>query len=386
MKQKIAFVVSAPITARVFLAHHIRILSQHYDVTVVANCDHAQNELDNLPAQVHVHSLQLEREINFIADVKSLVLLTRFFKKEKFILVHSVSPKAGLITTMAGYFSGVSHRIHTFTGQVWVTQTGLKRWLLKTMDKWIARMATQLLADSLSQCNFLIEQCVVDKDSIMVLGQGSISGVNLNRFCPSRNRRDSIRSKLKIDQSSILLLYLGRLKVDKGVLDLANAFADIYCRYPHTVLLYVGPDEENLESEIVKTSGSAYTAIKFVAFTKYPEAYMAAADIFILPSYREGFGSAVIEAAACELPAIVSRIYGLTDAVEEGKTGILFEAGDVDGITKAVGKLIDNRELRQRLGKNARKRVHDQYSESKVTEDLCQLYGKLLSDGVKKHI
>ena len=380
MKQKIAFIVSAPVTARVFLVHQINELSKRYDVTVIANLDQADNTLDNISAKVHIRSLPIERDISYLADLKALVSLTRLFLRERFILTHSVTPKAGLIANLAGYLSRVPNRLHTFTGQVWLTQNGFKRWLLKSMDKWIVMLATKVLADSVSQRDFLIKHEIVKEDSIVVLEEGSISGVDLLRFHPSSHVRKSIRHTLNLDPSAKVLLFLGRMKVDKGVLDLAHAFAEIYRKYPGIALLYIGPDEENLTPEIINICGEAKSALKFIEYTNRPEDYMASADILVLPSYREGFGNVVIEAAACEVPAVVSNIYGLTDAVEDGETGLLFEVGDTDQLVYSIGKLIKDNNLRTRLGRNARKRAGERFSQERVTNALCVLYNQLLNN------
>ena len=380
MKQKIAFVISTPITARVFLAHQINTLSQIYDVTVIANMSDSQNVLDNLAADVRIISLPMERNIKPFRDLQALILLTRYFLQEKFVLIHSVTPKAGLIAAIAGYFARIPNRLHTFTGQVWATQTGFKRHIFVTLDKLIGYLATTVLVDSYSQRDFLIDNRVLKKSSSRVLNKGSISGVDLQRFSPSKTICESIRSELQIHQDAIILLFLGRLKIDKGVLDLANAFSSIYRNHPEAVLLFIGPDEEKLKLQIQEVCGSARSAIKFIPFTKRPEEYMAAADMFVLPSYREGFGSSVIEAAACEVPAVVSRIYGLTDAVEENKTGIFFQAGNVDEIYQAVNMLIEDKELRIKLGRNARRRVQNHFSQESVTNALCVLYNDLLNN------
>ena len=190
----------------------------------VANLDQADNTLDNISAKVHILSLPIERDISYIADLKALVLLTRLFLRERFILTHSVTPKAGLIANLAGYLSRGPNRLHTFTGQVWLTQNGFKHWLLKSMDKWIVMLATKVLADSVSQRDFLIKHEIVKEDSIVVLEDGSISGVDLLRFHPSSHVRKSIRHTLNLDPSAKVLLFLGRMKVDKGVLDHIEEF------------------------------------------------------------------------------------------------------------------------------------------------------------------
>ena len=380
MKQKIAYVVSTPMTARVFLAHQIHVLSKIYDVSVVANLNDATSELDNLPSGIKIISLPIERDISLFKDIHALILLIRLFSQEKFSLVHSVSPKAGLLAITAGYFARIPHRLHTFTGQVWATKVGCKRMLFKSLDKLIARLSTTVLVDSHSQRDFLIDNRILQKSESIVLNKGSISGVDLQRFRPSKDKRKSVRLELGISQDAVILLFLGRLKIDKGVVDLANAFGRINASHPETILLVIGPDEEAMQQQIISKSGAASSAVKFITFTNLPEDYMAASDIFVLPSYREGFGTVVIEAGACELPSVVSRVYGLTDAVEENETGIFFQAGNVDEIVMSIDKLIKRKDLRLQLGLNARKRVEEHFSQVKVTNELCALYNNLLDN------
>lgn len=380
MKQKIAFVVSAPITARVFLAHQICVLANSYEVTVVTNMRHEGGMLDNLPSNVTVFSLPIARKISIFADLKALILLLHYFWRQNFILVHSVSPKAGLLSSFAGWVTRVPNRLHTFTGQVWATQDGFMRWLLKAMDKSIVRFSTNILVDSCSQRDFLVENSVLSESSAIVLNKGSISGVNLQRFHPSREISKSIRNQLGIGENDVVILFLGRLKHDKGVVDLAEAFNQIYLNYPNAVLLIIGPDEEHLKSKIVLACGDAAQAACFVPFTKRPEDYMAASDIFVLPSYREGFGSVVIEAAACAIPAVVSRIYGLTDAVDEGVTGLFFDVGDVKKISEQVSRLLSDESLRDQLGINAYERAKKHFSQELITDELCVFYSKLITN------
>ena len=303
--------------------------------------------------------------------------LYQIFQRERFNIVHSIMPKTGMLTMLAARLARVPIRIHTFTGQVWVTKQGVKRILLKWCDKLIATFATCILADSPSQRDFLINQRVITEDKVIVIGAGSICGVDPLRFRPDSEVRRTTRDSLGIDHNSKVILFVGRLNRDKGVLDLAAAFDKISKENPDTVLLMVGAEEEIFFSDVEKICYEELDNLRYVSFTSTPENYMAAADIFCLPSYREGFGMTIIEAAACSVPVVASRIYGITDAVAEGKTGLLFMAGDVDALTKALLNLIVENELRQCMGNAARLRTLELFPSEKISNKLMLLYDKL---------
>jgi len=327
MKRKIALVVSTPSTFNSFYRNHIIVLSQNFNVTLIANFNLSECDIDNVK-KIHV---EIQRKPSLISDVKVLFDLIRLFKKEKFEVVHSTTPKAGLLTQIAGKLARVKFRIHTFTGQVWATKTGYKREILKKLDSLIAVSATHLLADSFTQRDFLEDQDVVPKNKIQVLGLGSISGINTDKFRPLKT--DNLREELNISKESFLYLYLGRLNRDKGILDLLAAFEKVYSKNPNTYLLLVGRDEEQLVP-IIEKHYLFKKSISYLNFTKQPEKFMSMADVFCIPSYREGFGSVVIEAAACKTPSIGSNIYGLSDSIEDGKSGLLFKVGNSEDLKK----------------------------------------------------
>jgi glycosyltransferase involved in cell wall biosynthesis len=177
----------------------------------------------------------------------------------------------------------------------------------------------------------------------------------------------------------VVFLFVGRLKRDKGVLDLAGAFERL--ALPSSILLFVGPDEENLQAEIMRLCAATAERIRFVGWSDRPERYMAAADVFCLPSYREGFGTAVLEAAAVGLPAIGSRIYGIVDAIEEGRTGLLFEPGNVTELAAAMRTMADDARARETLGAAAGTRALSDFSKDAVTRGYSAFYQRVLDAG-----
>lgn len=375
---RIALVTASDMTLKAFMLGHLAAWARRFEVTTFANCvDSALLERQGIP--VPMVKVGIERKVHLLRDMGALADLFCRFRKGRFDAVFSVTPKAGLLAMLAAYITGVPVRIHIFTGQVWATRRGATRFFLKAFDRLIAALATDVLADSESQRQFLIDEGVVRPEASSVLASGSISGVDTERFRPSETLRKSIRQTLMLDDGAQLLLFLGRLNRDKGVLDLAAAFSDLARDTPCAHLLFVGPDEGGMQSLILSSCGDVSARVHFVSYTDKPEAYMAAADIFCLPSYREGFGSVVIEAAAVGVPAVASRIYGLTDAVSDGVTGILHSPGDVAELGKALKFLLDDEGLRRQFGQAARKRVESDFSGAKVVDALSEYLQKRLS-------
>ena len=365
--------------AKVFLSHQICTLSKMYRVTLVANLKEQGNLLDWVPDNVEIIDIPICREINLISDLKVLFLLMKFFYKSNFSLVHSVSPKAGLLAMLASFMTKVPVRLHTFTGQVWATKHGAGKRLLRWLDRLINALATIVLIDSRSQQNFLIENKVVKKTSSIVLGEGSISGVDLDRFKADPVIREQVRLDLITPENVIVFLFLGRIKKEKGILELANAFSRVHQKYRNTALWIVGPDEDSLQHKLEKITG-----IHLIPFTNSPEKYMASSDILCLPSYREGFGSVIIEAGACGVPSIGSNIYGLNDAIVDGETGILIPLKSVTELENAMELLVNDSKLRHKMGEAARERSVSIFSQNILTEQLVDLYKSLLQDHVHK--
>lgn len=373
---RVAVVAAVPLSLRVFMRPHLEAMSSHYSVAAI--CRNASELTDCLPA-VRMINVDIRREISPLADLIALYKLCQIFRREKFKLVHSLTPKAGLLTMLAAFICRVPVRIHVFTGQLWVTKKGVARFILKTLDRLIAALATNILTDSSSQRAFLVAEKVVSPERIQVLCDGSICGVDASRFKPNADARSRIRHLLNIHNNDKVVLFLGRLNRDKGVLDLARAFAVIAARIPEVMLVFVGPDEKGLNPALHEILTDCISRVRFVEMTQVPEDYMAAADVFALPSYREGFGSAIIEAAACGVPAVASRIYGLTDAVVEGETGLMHEPGSVAELVTKVEQLLQDDLMRQKMGESARTRAQTRFATQCIVDAQLAFYREAIA-------
>lgn len=376
---RICFAATVPDVLFSFMKNHIRAAAQEMDVTLVCGATQRQELLQSMPAaQVPLH---IERKISPWKDAKLLVQLFFLFRRQKFDLVHSIMPKTGMVAMAAAWMARVPCRVHTFTGQVWANKRGFKRMFLKFLDRLIVMFATHIIVDSPSQREFLEKEAVLKAGKAVVFGHGSICGVDTEVFHPNVALRSSVRRELGVTDGQVVLLYLGRLNRDKGILDLAHAFKALVAAGVDAVLVLVGSEEDVPFSQVEEICGDASTRLRRADFTSTPEKYMVAADIFCLPSYREGFGQAVIEAAACGVPAVASRIYGVTDAVEDGSTGLLFPAGDIAALQSSLSRLCVDEVLRKRFGTAAQKRALTLFNSRDVTDSQMIFYRSILARG-----
>ncbi|MFZ1388646.1 MAG: glycosyltransferase family 4 protein [Thiolinea sp.] len=337
------------------------------------------NDLKNLHNNIFIHVVEIKRHVSILSDIRALIKIIKIFNSEKFNIIHSTTPKAGLISALAGYFSKIGIRIHTFTGQPWVNSTGFKRFLLKKIDQLIISLNTNCYTDSASQREFLINQKIAKKNSIMVIGDGSLAGVDINRFNVinfSCSDKKALRSLLGISKNDIVFIFIGRINLEKGVIELLEAFRESQKKYNHIHLIFVGPFEQKNIFLKEKIKLTPHTHI--IEYTKTPENYLSIAHVLCLPSYREGFGTVIIEAAAMGIPTIGTNIYGISDAVKNKETGFLVNLKEPKSLESALNAFIMDDMLREKMGAAAKKRCDQLFSSEVVNAKVIDEYVKLL--------
>ncbi len=338
-------------------------------------------ELDFIARQylMPFQPVRMSRSISPLQDIRSLFHLVRLFKLERFEIVHSSTPKAGLLGAVAGWLTRIPVRLHTYTGQAWVELHGLQRWLVRWSDKVVGFLNTYCYADSFSQRDFLVKEGIVKASKIAVLASGSISGVDLGRFDPELWRgiqASATRQELCIPDNALVILFVGRITRDKGIVELVSAFNSLEVFERKAELVLVGPFEPQRDPLPKSTINELmnHPRMHVIGFTRQPEKYMGIADVFCLPSYREGFGSVVIEAAAMGVPAVVTSIVGLVDAVVQGETGLLVPPKDDQSLRNALFTILVNPELRDRMGTAARLRAQNLFDAALVNQVVTEEY------------
>lgn len=342
-------------------------------------------ELDRLPRHpnLRIHTLLIPRSISPKADFLATLNLFRLLKQLSPQIVHSTTPKAGLIAAIAGFMASVPIRLHTFTGQPWLNLRGALRMAARQSDRLIGWLSTRCYADSLSQSKFLVKEGLLPVNKICVVGEGSLSGVDVDRFDREKvglETRERVRKELGISSKTPVLLFIGRIARDKGIRELLTAAEQLHSQAVDFSLLLLGPmdDEAGGHSSISRPELEGPSYLHYLGYSAVPEEFIAASDVLCLPSYREGFGTVVIEAAAMGVPTVGTHITGLVDAVVDGETGILVAVRDALALANALRTLIEKPDLRIRLGEQARSRARECFSSDRVNAALLAEYGHLL--------
>lgn len=372
MTKKVCFIATTPYAVNPFLKSHLLHLSKFYEVILCVN-EKVYPLDDEIRKTVSVHHFDIERKISFFQDIRALFQITTLLLQLKPDSVHSITPKAGLLAMIAGFIARVPYRFHTFTGQVWASKRGLPKFFLRLLDKVIVTFSTQIFTDSQSQSDFLVFNGVVRQGRALVLGNGSIAGVDSKRFKPDVTQRNSLRCNLGVNEDVVVFLYVGRITKDKGLYDLVSVMNMVSSQYPDAELWVVGPDEAGIQQDL---SGQVdtNTRVRWLGKTFQPEWYMAAADALVLPSYREGFGSVIIEAASCGIPAIAYKTEGVIDAIEDQATGILVEKFNIVQFSEVMIRFIENPDWRKQLGSLAQMRSQEMFSSEIITREWERYY------------
>ena len=374
-KRKIIRATTIPLSLDIFCKDMLKELSSQYDILAVSS---PGEELDRVAARegVAIAKVAMQRHIAPFHDFISLLKLIRLFHREKPWIVHSMTPKAGLLCMIAAKLCRVPHRIHTFTGLIWPTASGLKRKILIATDKLLCSCATIIIPEGNGVKQDLLSARITSKP-LNVLANGNVRGIDLNHYRLS----DEVVQQAKIlrKNNTITYIFIGRLVADKGITELVNAFVKLNQLHDNTRLLLVGPKEQTispLPSHILQTIES-HKSIEAVGMQHDIRPWLAAADVFVFPSYREGFPNVVIEAGAMALPSIVTDINGSNEIIIEGKNGLIIPSHDSDSLFNSMLRLYSDASLRQSLSRNARDLIADRFDCHLVRKALYDLYSSL---------
>jgi glycosyltransferase involved in cell wall biosynthesis len=379
-KLKVVRVVTASYVVPWHLGNTLKRITNDFDVCVVGQ---GVSVYQDLYPDIKWVDIDLNRKISPLADLVSLYRLCRFFISYKPDIVHSIMPKAGLLTALAGIICRVPIRLHTFTGQVWATKQFRAWFFLYSIDKFINTLNTVCLTDSPSQSQFLYEHHISRLGKpLPVLGNGSLSGVDLTRFdlATMEQSAEALRKQLGITAQQFVFAFIARKTRDKGAIDIINAFSKVVRAYPQSLLLFVGPDESEGELEQLMTeTPDLFNQVLCIDQVDNHELFLAISHVLCLPSYREGFGTIVIDAAALGVPTIGSNIVGLVDSIDNNNTGILFPVGDIKQLTAAMLSFLENPSQLKSMGLAARQRVERYFSADKLYAELKCFYSELIA-------
>lgn len=374
-KQKIIRACTVPQSLG-FVTGMLPDLQKKYEVVLLSSSGLEWEEVRRLHPDVKCIEVDMERHISPIKDIKSLWRLWRTFCKEKPKMVHSMTPKAGLLCMLAARMAGVPVRMHTFTGLVFPTSVGLKKKILMATDWLTCACATHIIPEGEGVKNDLLNNGITKKP-IKVLGYGNCRGIDLERFDKTPEVMEQAGKLRK--KSVCTFIVVGRIVGDKGINELVEAFVKLNKENSATRLILVGCYEDKLDplkSETLNLIKNC-SAIEAVGQQNDVRPWFAAADVAVLASYREGFPNVVIEAGAMGLPQIVTDINGAREIIIEGENGTIIPSKSADALYNAMKHMLDT-DYRDGLANNARKLIASRYEQGFVRKCLCDFYDKIL--------
>ena len=374
MKKKSIRISTIPLSLDVLLQGQLRMLSEHYEVVGVSS---PGEELDKVAQREGIRTIAvpMERKISPFKDLVSLFRLIRLFHREKPWMVHSLTPKAGLLAMTAAWICRVPVRIHMFTGLVFPTTTGLKQKILMATDSITCACATNVLPEGKGVKRDL-EHFRITSKPLQIIGNGNINGIDLEFFDRTPEVLEQAEKYRK--EEVVTFCFVGRIVRDKGMNELVAAFQRLHQAYPNTRLVLVGPFEEKLDPILPETRQAIeqQAAIEWMGWQNDIRPFLAASEVFVFPSYREGFPNVVLQAGAMGLPSIVTDINGSSEIITEGVNGSIIPSQNEEALYKAMEKLLDTEE-RRKLAQQARPQIANRYERKALWKELLKFYRSL---------
>lgn len=368
--KKICYVTTVSSTLHSFVLQCMEYFLENTDWEITVICDEDPKIREWLPEQVRYIPVPMKRGIS-IGGIGAMLKMAKIFRKEKFDLVQYSTPNASLYASMAAKLARVPVRLYCQWGIAYVGFQGAKRKIFKTVEKLVCSMSTWVEPDSFGNLNFGRNEKLYTEKKSSVIWNGSASGVNLKKFDIAHKERwrQNIRKQYGIEQDAFVYGFVGRITRDKGINELFTAYRRLLEKKPSCYLLLVGRQEktETLDQELFAWAQQE-PRVLFCNYTNVVEQYLSAMDVYILPSYREGFGSAVVEAEAMGVPVIVTEIPGPTDAMEENVTGLVVKKADVDSLYEAMLQLIQDEAMCERFAVAGQKLAQNKFEQVQLFE------------------
>jgi glycosyltransferase involved in cell wall biosynthesis len=357
-----------------FFSNQISILKKNFDVELVSSPGVELDEICNKESVVG-HSVFMKRDISILSDFISLLKLLRLFHGIKPKVVHGNTPKGGFLSMLASYILRIPNRIYYLHGLRYQGEEGLKRIVLMFMEKISCFCATDLISVSFGVKETLIKDKITSKN-ITVIGNGSINGINSDFFDPNNTQIPDLRKEYEIKDSDFVFGYIGRIVKDKGINELILAFKEINITYSGCKLLLIGRFDDNHDpiSDESKSEISKNKNIVLAGFQSDVRPFLKIMDVFIFPSYREGFGLSLLEAAAMNVPSIASDISGCNEIISNDFNGILIEPKSTISLVNAMSLLIGDKQKLKSLSLNTRQFVLSKYEQHFVWEKTLAHY------------
>jgi glycosyltransferase involved in cell wall biosynthesis len=380
-KKKLIRVTTVPLSFDKLLGGQMNFMNSHYDVTAVSSEEDYLKDIGT-KEQVKTLTLRLTRKITPLRDVIAVFRLYLFLKKEKPFIIHSHTPKAGIVAMLAGKLANTPNRLHTVAGLPLLEARGLKRILLNKVEKLTYACATNVYPNSNELLRIILENNFLPKGKAKVLGNGSSNGINTAFFDNAQLDKKKIfklKRELGLVDNDFVFVFVGRLVSDKGINELVESFLKLSENQKNCKLLLIGPYEELLDPLLPKTKKEIKSNINIITtgYVNDVRPFFAISEALVFPSYREGFPNVVMQAGAMGLPSIVTNINGCNEIIIQNKNGLIIQPKSVNELYIAMKNLVSNEELYKDLKFNARKLIVDRFEQNILWRKILEEYKSL---------
>ncbi len=379
---KLIRITTVPLSLKLLLAGQMKFMSEKGMEVLMVSSDGREvaQVLKNEGGKLEV--IPLTRQITPIKDMKCLWQLYQLFKREQPDIVHTHTPKAGILGMLAAKLAGVKVRIHTLAGIPYMAAEGGKKGLLEKVEKYTYQYATEVWPNSFGLKKFVLEENLCPEEKLHIIGKGSSNGVDLEKFNRNvlkENHLVAATMRILPGENDFVILSVGRLVKDKGIEELVSAFTNSKIENKSKLVL-LGSFEQDLNPlspETIQTI-TDHPRIVQIDWSDHVAHYMALADVLVHPSHREGFPNVLLEAGAMHLPVICSEIIGNTDIITQQKTGLIFPVKDAAVLKEALEFAFVKRDKMAQMANNLYEEVLSNYSRPKVHEEIYERYQQLL--------
>jgi glycosyltransferase involved in cell wall biosynthesis len=369
---------------RYLLPGQMRFMSDNgFDVLMISAAGKELEEVKEKEQCRHI-VVPMTRKITPFQDLRCLFKLISIFRKEKPAIVHTHTPKAGLLGMLAARICGIKTRIHTVAGLPMMVEKGMKYRLLKFIERITYASATQVWPNSNSLLQFIKEKKLVDAAKLHMIAKGSTNGIDINRFNKDvldENILSEIKAQTGHSSQNKYLLCIGRLVVDKGIVELVNVFKQLQRSDAALRLLLVGGYEPTLDPLPSATMKEIETNkdIIHINWSDKVEYFMQLADLFVFPSHREGFPNVLLQAGAMGLPVVCSRITGNVDIVSNNETGSIFEPANEQQMLELLQYAISHPQQAQAMADKLQKIVREDYRQENIWQNILEAYKSVVN-------
>jgi glycosyltransferase involved in cell wall biosynthesis len=383
-RKKLIRITTVPESIDKILEGQLSYMNNYYEVIAISSGNDYLKQCAEREG-VRFKNIEMTRKITLFKDLISLIQLISFLKKEKPLIIHSHTPKAGIIAMLASRITNIPIRLHTVSGLPLMEEKGTKKKLLEWIEKLTYSFSTQVFTNSNGLFKYIIDNNYISNNKLKVIGNGSTNGIDINYFSPikvSDNQKKDLKSSLNILENDFVFIFVGRIVTDKGINELVEAFESISKQNRKTKLILVGIRESELDPlnkntlNLIKNNKN----IIETGFQNDIRPFLSISNVLVLPTYREGFPNVIMQAGAMELPVIATNINGCNEIIVNGKNGILIPSKDKTALENALLQLIDDKTFYESIKLNTRSMIVSRFERKVICEKLLNEYKTMEKD------